>query len=356
MEEKKFTKEDTALSKGVAVCLLIIHHLFWNVPNIGYQINGIALSQRIGIIGKVCVSMFLILSGIGVYESSKKNFKIKEFYLKRISKLYINYIFVVLTSTIVGVMFFYKEFTATLGTGIQGLKNFILTCTGMQYIIGYQGFNGAWWFITIIIICYIVYPVIKQNVNKYGEVIILISLSLTFLYDIPTGKIKLFEIISWLFPFILGVYLAYKDIFFKIKNNIENNKTFIKKIILFLILVLMLYIRQAIPPQGGIAIKLDYFLAFMLILNLYLYKCKLKYSKKILIYLGMNSMNIYFIHMFITTYYMKNITYRLKYPIIIFTFTLLVSLLWSNILEIIKIHIKLNSRISKFQNKVLESL
>ena len=67
-------------------------------------------------------------------------------------------------------------------------------------------------------------------------------------------------------------------------------------------------------------------------------------------------MNIYIIHMFITTYYMKNITYRLKYPIIIFTFTLLVSLLWSNILEIIKIHIKLNSRISKFQNKVLESL
>ena len=75
---RKFTIEDTNFSKGIAVCFLIVHHLFWDVPNIGLSINGIALSQRIGIVGKVCVAIFLILSGYGINESSKKGLKLKQ--------------------------------------------------------------------------------------------------------------------------------------------------------------------------------------------------------------------------------------------------------------------------------------
>lgn len=75
-----FNLKHTNYCKGIAIIFMVIHHLFWNVPNIGYMVGDMALSQRIGIIGKVCVSIFLFLSGIGLYKSSPENISYKEFF------------------------------------------------------------------------------------------------------------------------------------------------------------------------------------------------------------------------------------------------------------------------------------
>lgn len=347
--EEKFDIDKTNICKGIAICLMIIHHLFWNVPGIGFAINDVALSQRIGIIGKVCVSIYLILSGIGIFKSDKNNMTNKQFYIKRITKLYIYYIFIVLTSTIIGILFFKDELIMTIGYGLVGIKNFLLTCTGVQYIIGYQGFNGAWWYMSVAIICYFCYPFIKINIDQYGLKFIIISFIITFLYDVPIGRLKIFEILSWIFPFIIGIYVAKENIYYKIKLYIYKDNEVLKKGTLFISFFILVYIRQAIQPQSSFAIKLDYLLAFIITLLVYLYFAKLRYFENILIYLGKHSMNIYFIHMFITTYFIKDFIYSLDNPIIMFFITLSISLLWSNMLNLIKKYIKLDIIVSKIE-------
>lgn len=332
---KKFNKEHTIYCKGIATILLVIHHLFWNVPNIGYKIRGIALSQRIGIVGKVCVAIFLLLSGIGIYESTKDKFLIKNFYAKYIVRIYTNYIFIVLISSIIGVIFFNKVFHKMLfGGGLKGILYYLLTYSGFQYFLGYQGFNGAWWFISLILLCYISFPIIKKQVEKNSYKFLIISFLISLLDIIPIGRIKVFELLSWMFVFSLGVFIAHNNIFLKLKQHIIAKKY--RSITLIIILVILLIIRQLIEAQGFISMKYDYLLSTIIVGSIYVFYEKLNCGKSLIIILGKHSMNIYFIHMFFTTYYLKQFTYKFKHPITMVIFVITSSLMCSFIIEKMK--------------------
>lgn len=348
--EDGFTKRHTLYCKGIAVSLMVIHHLFWNIPDIGVKINGIALSQRVGIIGKVCVAIFLLLSGIGIYKSNRDNFSIKQFYSKSILKIYSNYIFIVILSTIIGIIFFKDKFNNMTIDGIKGVIYYLLTCSGFQYIIGYQGFNGAWWFVTVILICYICYPVIRKLVQKDSYKFIVLSFVLSLLDAISLGRIKVFNIVAWMFIFNLGVFITHNNILFKVKEYV--NKVRIRRIIMIIILFGLLIIRQEIPPQGFISIKLEYILSLLIVLTIYVYYERFKYSRKIIEFLGKYSMNIFYVHMFFTTYYLKEFTYSLKNPIVIFLFVISISLLCSISIEKFKNFIKYEVIINKINAKL----
>lgn len=70
-----FDKTQTNIVKGIAVLLLLWHHLFFNDPK-NYDIfislfnlRGIPVECFIASYCKVCVSIFLFLSGYGLYKS-----------------------------------------------------------------------------------------------------------------------------------------------------------------------------------------------------------------------------------------------------------------------------------------------
>ena len=62
----KFTKSFTAANKGVALLLLLWHHLFGIASEYGHFI------QHLAGVSKVCVAIFLILSGYGLNEATRK--------------------------------------------------------------------------------------------------------------------------------------------------------------------------------------------------------------------------------------------------------------------------------------------
>lgn len=84
MREKKleFTKEHTLVAKSIAIILMFIHHLF-AFPNRGgiyftvlpiFEIGGKNIEYHLAIYGKICVAMYLFLSGYGmaIIENRKK--------------------------------------------------------------------------------------------------------------------------------------------------------------------------------------------------------------------------------------------------------------------------------------------
>lgn len=54
--------KDTGIIKGVAICLMLWHHLF---PNALYS-GGNSAVVFMAAVGKVCVSLFLLVSGYGL--------------------------------------------------------------------------------------------------------------------------------------------------------------------------------------------------------------------------------------------------------------------------------------------------
>jgi membrane-bound acyltransferase YfiQ involved in biofilm formation len=77
-----FNAKVTLYAKGIACCTLLWHHLFYLHPEYGFFIHETAK------LAKVCVAVFVMLSGYGLSASSSKLTPMN-FYRIRLSKLYI---------------------------------------------------------------------------------------------------------------------------------------------------------------------------------------------------------------------------------------------------------------------------
>ena len=71
----ELTLNDTMLLKGIALLLLLAHHLFYQ--GIGYNdvhlYGSHYLVKEIGIISKLCVDIFVFLSGYGLTVNADKS-------------------------------------------------------------------------------------------------------------------------------------------------------------------------------------------------------------------------------------------------------------------------------------------
>lgn len=84
----QFTKEHTKIAKGVAILLMLTHHLFAFPDRIHIQpgyipiltISGENIGGILVTFGNICVSMYMFLSGYRIYMSSVK---IRQDYMER---------------------------------------------------------------------------------------------------------------------------------------------------------------------------------------------------------------------------------------------------------------------------------
>lgn len=64
------SKRDTQILKGIGIMLMLIHHLFSSPASIelydDIAINGVGLVNQIGVFSKLCVSIFVFISGYGL--------------------------------------------------------------------------------------------------------------------------------------------------------------------------------------------------------------------------------------------------------------------------------------------------
>ena len=71
---------------------MLIHHLFAYPDRLNYSYIGfLGIERHIGEFGKICVAMFLFLSGFGVYYSLHNSTSIKESFKKCINKMKLIY-------------------------------------------------------------------------------------------------------------------------------------------------------------------------------------------------------------------------------------------------------------------------
>lgn len=120
MEKNSFclSLHDTSVLKGIAICAMLCHHLFYQSPESGYVVWHLAM------LGKVCVSIFLLLSGYGLTIQMKKlvtnsasdiRGQILCFLLKRYTKFYLNYWAIFIIFVPIGVFCFDRPLTIPYG-------------------------------------------------------------------------------------------------------------------------------------------------------------------------------------------------------------------------------------------------
>ena len=372
-KKEEFSSIDTKQMKGFAIILMLIHHL-WGFPE---RIAGGELKHLITIFGdssililgnfsKICVSLFFFLGGYGIYmQSKKKNFNI----LNNIKKLYIAYwkVFVIFIPI---ALFFFRNQKAFCSTEyIYAIYN---NLSWKKIIICFLGFsnslNHEWWFLYSYIIAIILFPLIKNIIEKNSIIvnitwIVIVGILMTNVFPIigtqkVLGTLKNNYLYSSIFcqtaPFItcfyMGILFAKENLIIKLKNSIKQVID-INPLVDIIILIIMVFTRNYIAGAELDIIYVPILIIITLDILNYLPKIKLILRK-----LGEHSTNMWLTHTFYCYYFYSVVRiiiapkWAIPCLILLIVFTYITSLLlncfWKylNILRIKIINIQKQTR------------
>ncbi|MBU9709341.1 acyltransferase [Paenibacillus sp. AK121] len=332
--DKELKLVETNIAKGIAVILLLIHHLFAFPDRLKYDYVSLfsLFHERgefyLGHFGQIAISIFLFLSGYGLYKSNVQNPQhLMQKSFTRLSKIMINYWVVFLLFIPVGLYFFGTSDRFQHNSIMDFLRNFIALSSS---------YNGEWWFLYDYILLLLIFPVTFQAFQRNTLVTLLIA-GLVFYNSYSQGNY--YSIMYWQLPFMIGLFFA-KYKLYSWMNKIYNSIIFNN--ILFDIVVLVLLFRFRTTSQWFEKTTIDMIIAPVVILVSIHLMNKLKLTRPFA-YLGKNSMNIWLTHTFFCYYYFQSIVFFPKVSILI--------LLWLTLLTVLT-SIIVNSIISLINNKV----
>lgn len=314
----KFDVRQTNIAKGVALLLLLWHHLFFSSPEVSalytslFTISGRQGEAYIADFCKVCVAMFIVLSGYGLFKSYDKG-KSKtsssflyapSYVIRHIINLLSDYWFIMIIFVPMGLAFG-RKFYILYGNDVF---KYLADIFGVSYFA--YGFtstmNESWWFMSIILFFYLIFPILYRLEKISGELLLTISAILLFI--VPQFK----DFTFWLLAFSIGIYMADKGILDSL-GAYYKNKFFVPLITCASAIFFFGYMRVHFFELMG-----DALFAVPFIILSFTVLSKISVLNTFLEYIGRYSGLIYMFHSFIHCYYFKNFIYSFKYSFLIY--------------------------------------
>ena len=359
--EIRFDIRQTNIAKGVALLMLMWHHLFYNSAEY-YQrfttmrlYKGIPVECTISNYCKVCVAVFLLLSGYGLYMSwqsfqtkmikSKGKFTVWHqilFVKDHLLKLMFSFWFIYLLFVPLSIFFGSPFWEIYKGRILYGLIDFL----GLANLFKTPSMNGTWWFMSVIILFYLLFPVMMFIMKHSPGALVSIAVFLTFSPVIYTLLMRMTwfsrliwlsgahtffsRYYMWLIPFTLGMFFARYRLFDIIRSHhasvgksLLTTGTFLAACI-----AVRLYLRHKVYFDGVFAAAVILF-AFLVL-------SRIPYLNTVLEHLGRQSGAIFMFHTFIFSRYFRSFIYSFKYAILIFLVLTVISYLTAVGLQYLK--------------------
>lgn len=353
---KSFSKNDTLIIKGIAILLMVYHHLFVIPDRLQnnyisvINLTGFDFQSYIANFCKICVCIYVFCSGIGQYYSLIKLNSLKEMYKKTFIhalKFMINFWVILLFVYPIGHKLNNPSFALNF-------KSIIKACIA-------SGGAMEWWFVKFYLPLLLVSPLIIQcfkNVEKikksvlllYVFAILIINRNVIILFK-DTNEIineiyvfiNTFDNFELNMAFITGVLCAKYDLI-RIFRNVSGYK---KYILCFGSIFISLYIRIAFCNAP--AMKVDFIVVPLFILPL-ISILENENIKNLLEFFGKHSTNIWLTHTFWCYYFGQKIVLIPKYSILIYLWLLLLSLISSYIINLV--HVPLHNLLFDKEHKI----
>ncbi len=321
MENSQFNVWVTNAVKGVATLLLLLHHLFYCNPEYGAGLHLAAIE------GKVCVSLFVLLSGYGLAASYRPR-SVWHWYRSRFAKLYLNYWFIMLIFVPISWLAFGNTvYTVFPGCGERAWLKLISQIFGTQMYYGGGGFNPTWWFMSAILVLYALFPLFHRVaeascVNKWIRNLVLMGIAAAWAARGPSPCFQ-----PYVPAFVVGV-LAARERWFSAFFSVGARWM----TLLWVGVAAAASIYIILWPQYS---TLRYLLLSLIVCVLVcrLYVRSVWVLTKPLEYLGRYSMTIFLTHSFIYYIFFQNFFYSLGNPWLMYGLLLSSSLLLAVALE-----------------------
>jgi len=275
----------------------------------------------------LCVPIYLILSGFGLYRSYE--LKPNGSSLKRLLPLLINFWIILFIFTAIGSIVNPDSYPGSFAKFFGNFSTFNTS------------YNSEWWFLFPYLVLAAISPLVLRLIKRANSIVVffvcgavyfctsaLISTQGGFLYK-NLWVYNPLLVFHLLFSFSLGALLAKGDIVDSLVRLIAINNSLYRNISYFIAILLIIAFRSIVST--GIFNPVLALLFVVLFISLK----RGIWIDKTLAFLGGHSTNMWLIHSFFCYYLFKDQIYGLKYPILIFIVLVLVSLMSSFVVNLI---------------------
>lgn len=361
--KKGLTKNDSLAIKGIAILMMLFHHLYLNADRFkGYDISFAPFSQglvvNIAFFFKICVSIFAFITGYGLLKSiSRVKLNRREVALwnttrliKTMSGFWIIYIISFIVTMIINrlpVTAYFKD------SAFNGIIYIIIDFLGLANFFNTPTLNATWWYMSAAIVFILLVPAVYALSKKIGYLPIVVAIAaLPRLLNIgyPGGV----NIYTFIFPVIFGMIFADYNVFEKISEKSPKNKA-LSYILHFAVfgLISVLGFYTSIKYDRTVAWELNYGVIPVAVICFSRYCItRIPVLKNVLEFLGKHSMTIFLTHTFIRQTYLNKFIYSKGHFVVIYLLLLALSLALALVLDYLIKICKYDDLINRFVKKI----
>lgn len=330
----EFTRRDTKVLKGVAICLMLYHHLFAFPERVMagsfvslYYFNDTNLSVCLGAFGRICVPMFTFLSGYGCYMASTREENMPALVQKRLWGLYKTF-WMVFFVCLPGILYTHRYSRPS-----DIISELVYNFLGLHSI-----FNEEWWFVLPFALLLVLFPAIKRfferkRASLYTDLLIIVVINAIIVYIIPVViETKLFSVINktmlWkhtdelleiLPAYMTGCAFARYDILSKVKKRFGGRLVWCAAALGVMLAVF--FIRS---------LNRDYYdfinaAVFILALTVLLPLKPVRWAAGLFEKLGEESSIMWLVHTFLCYHWLQPLVYAPKYSPLVFVWLVALS-------------------------------
>lgn len=353
-----FTKENSNFCKGIAILLMIFHHLYFQpMDYVKFTVDSGALGKEmltgLSLAGKICVAIFIFISGYGIAAVYRKKFgdnkpsakELSLFTWKRYWNLMTGYWFVFVLILI----------CQPLGRSIQDAYGFLpkdqiiygmIDFMGLAHLFGTPTINPPWWYISMAVIVILIMPFVMRIIQSVGASLTCFG-SVIFLFATRIQNEYTFYLVSML----LGVWCMEVKLFEKV-SSLGKGKilaTAGKVLVEAVCFLLLLSIRRDYPLYGVV----DAGIALCVALLVHALLIKVPVLTQIMQALGKYSTGMYHVHYLLHFYYFMPFFFGFEHWAVILLVVTVVTFITSVLIEVVKKYSRYEKLMMKIGDRIL---
>lgn len=330
--------------KGVAIMLMLLHHLFTYSLLEERTVNTFPFTR--GQLGwlcsqfKICVGIFVFLTAFGMTRNLLEKQKLDKeslftYSVVRYIKLEFNFLSIYLLGfisyLIIGGIIRYTQLYNINNNLILTVLYIIIDAAGLSSYLGTPTLNVTWWYMSIAYFMIFLIPIFVLFYRKAGKLLLIVCLFL----GVPTSS----KLSSYFLALIIGIWAAEENIFEKLYAKFSDSNKIsqaIEIVFCLFILLLLIYFRGKQYSVSCFVYLIDGICPLLIGFLLMMLKDLAKSVISLMSFFGKYSMNIFLLHTFIYYYFFPDFIYRAQNWVLIFLILFGSTLLLSILVEIVK--------------------
>ena len=312
------SKEDSSALKGIAICLLLFHHLFYsNESRARQELVYLLLNYKqlgmIAIFAKICVPVFVFVTAYGLATKYSTTdgldaAGINSVTGRRLRSLMVPFWYVFLIAQVVCNISGTRSYGEIYGSGLKSIIYFIVDATGLASFFSAPTLNDTWWYMSVALLLPLSVPILCMIERRTGWV------ALPVFFLVAKGM-EYRGFTKYLLIALMAITICDYDVVEKIEEKLTGSNLLRTCAVLtdLLMLAVNCFIINRMC-EDDTWLELVYLSSTMLVVILYVLVIKpVSPLKAFFGFTGKHSMSIFLTHTFIYSYFFSDLIYSFRY-------------------------------------------